>query len=294
MFLSEEQVRQRLRFEDLIPALKRALIEFSDGRAAHPLRSVLRSANQGYFGVMPAVYGDIMGAKLVAFFPENAGGPLPTHQAIIQLFSAITGEPLAAMDGRLITEMRTAAVSAIATDLLARRDSLKLAILGSGVQARSHLEALRMVRPIDQVRVWSRTPEHAERFARETGAVAMSAEAAVRGADVVVVATSSREPVLRGEWLRSDAHVNAIGAVAPNSRELDDEAMRGVLVVESREAAGRESGDVMLSGAEVYAEIGELLAGSKPVPRGRRTVCKSVGIAIEDLAAAALVMEGRV
>ena len=210
---------------------------------------------------------------------------------MIQLFSAATGEPLAIMDGRLITEMRTAAVSAIATDLLARRDTQVLAILGSGVQARSHLEALRLVRPFGEVRVWSRTPEHAARFARETGARAMSAEAAVREADVVVTATSSPEPVLRGEWLRDGAHVNAVGAVGPSMRELDDRAMQGVLVVESREAVEKESGDVILSGATVYGELGELLAGGRKIPTGQRTVFKSVGIAIEDLAAAKLVYE---
>jgi thiomorpholine-carboxylate dehydrogenase len=282
--------------EELIPALRRALIEFSAGRVVHPVRMVLRTAPgpdspSGYFGVMPAVYGNVMGAKLVTFFAGNARGSLPTHQAVIQLFSATTGEPLAAMDGRLITEMRTAAVSAIATDLLARRDTQVLAILGSGVQARSHLEALRVVRQFGEVRVWSRTPEHAARFARETGAWPMTAEAAVRGADVVVTATSSPEPVLRGEWLRDGAHVNAVGAVGPTLRELDDRAMQGLVVVESREAADRESGDVILSGATVYAELGELLSGLIAAPKGQRTVFKSVGIAIEDLAAAKLVYE---
>jgi ornithine cyclodeaminase/alanine dehydrogenase-like protein (mu-crystallin family) len=294
MFLSEEEVRRRLRLEDLIPAVRRALVEFSAGRVVQPVRTILRvSGHQGFLGVMPAVFGDIMGAKLVTFYPGNAERRLPTHHAMIQLFSVATGEPLATMDGRLITELRTAAVSAVATDLLASPDARVLAILGSGVQARSHWEALRMVRPFGEVRVWSRTPEHAEIFARETGARAMTAEAAVRGADVVVTVTSSPVPVLRGAWLKAGSLVNAVGAVGPAVRELDDEAMRGTLIVESRESVAKESGDVMLSGATVYAELGELLAGGKPVPRGQWTVFKSVGIAVEDLAAARLVYENK-
>jgi ornithine cyclodeaminase/alanine dehydrogenase-like protein (mu-crystallin family) len=292
MFLTEEDVRARLRPEQLLPTMRQALIDFSAGRLVHPVRTMLRiSEHQGLLGVMPAVYGDVMGAKLVTFFPNNAERSLPTHHAIIQLFRASTGEPLAVMDGRLITELRTAAVSAIATDLLASKDARVLAILGSGVQARSHLQALRLVRPFDDIRVWSRTPEHAERFAKETGARAMTAEAVVRGADVVVTVTSSPVPVLCGEWLKEGAHVNAVGAVGPALRELDDRAMQGSLVVESREAVARESGDVILSRANVYAELGELLAGVKPIPPVGRTVFKGVGIAVEDLASARLVYE---
>lgn len=291
-FLDEEQVRRGVRWEDLIPAMRQALIDFSAGRVLQPLRSMLPVAEHGgLLGVMPAIYQDLMGAKLVTFFPGNAARKLHTHHAVIQLFRCSTGEPLAVMDGRLITALRTAAVSAVATDLLASPKARVLAILGSGVQARSHLEALRLVRAFDDIRVWSRTPEHAGRFARETGARAMPAEEAVRGAGVVVVATSSNTPVLRGEWLNQTAHVNAVGAVGPALRELDDAVMRGAVVVESREAAVRESGDIILSGAPIYAEIGELLAGTQAMPPGGRTVFKSVGIAVEDLAAARLVYE---
>lgn len=292
MYISEEQVRSRLRYSELIPALRRALADFSAGRVDQPVRNVLSiAAHQGFCALMPAVCGEIMGAKLVTFFPGNAALGLDTHHAVILLFKTSTGEPLAVMDGRLITEMRTAAVSAIATDLLAKPGARSLAILGSGVQAGSHLEALRTVREFDDVRVWSRTAEHAERFAAAHGARAMTAEQAVRGADVVVTVTSSRTPVLRGEWLGEAAHVNAIGAVGPTFRELDDEAMRATLVVESRAAAERESGDVILSGTPVYAEIGELIEGTKAAPAGGRTVYKSLGIAVEDLAAARIVQE---
>jgi thiomorpholine-carboxylate dehydrogenase len=187
--------------------------------------------------------------------------------------------------------MRTAAVSALATDLLAPKDARVLALLGSGVQAHSHLEALRLVRCFDEVRVWSRTPANAERFARETGARATSAEESVRGADVIVTATYSSTPVLRSEWLKERCHINAIGAVGPTRRELDDRAIAGYLVVDSREAAMQESGDLLLSGATPHAELGELLAGGRPIREARRTVFKSVGLAVEDVAAAKLVYE---
>ena len=292
-FLNEEQVRAALRMEDLIPAMERALIDFSAGRVLQPVRQLLSvERHGGYFGVMPAV-SDSMGAKLVTFYPNNAGRGLPTHLAIILLFRPETGEPLAVMDGRLITEMRTSAVSAAATRAMAAPDAKVLAILGSGVQARTHVDALSRVRAFEEIRVWSRTPEHAERFAAEIGARAMPAEQAVRDADVVVTATSSREPVLRGAWLKPGAHVNAVGWPGPQGRELDEEAMRNaVVVVDSREAVLKESGNVLLSGAGIHAELGEVLAGTRPVRREDTTVFDSVGIAVEDVAAARLVYDG--
>jgi alanine dehydrogenase len=288
VFLDEEKVRSLLRMEELVPVMANALRDLSAGKVVQPLRQVLPiSEHQGFFGVMPA-YGGALGAKLVTFFPNNEG--LPTHHAVIVLFRPETGEPLVTMDGRLITEMRTAAVSAVATELLARRDAGVLAILGSGVQARSHLEALRIVRRFREVRVWS--PRHAAEFAREHGVTASgSAEEAVRGADVIVVATAATAPILKGEWLSPGAHINAVGATRPNWRELDDEVLvRAKLFVESREAAGKESGDV-IAARSVFAELGEVIAGSKS---GREsddeiTLYKSVGVAVEDIAAADLV-----
>jgi thiomorpholine-carboxylate dehydrogenase len=292
-FLDEEKVRSLLTYEKLIPAVERALTNLSLGRIQQPVRSILRVAEQGsdeprgFFALMPAVDGDLMGVKLVTFYERNT--TLPTHQAVIQLLDARTGEPLVAMDGRLITEMRTAAVSAVATRLFAAKDARTLAILGSGVQARSHLEALRLVRNFSEVRVWSRTPVHARQFAAECGATPMpTAEAAVRGADVVVTVASVREPVLRGEWLEPNAFVCAVAVVTPDRRELDDAAMSATVVVESREAALRESGDIIGSGRPVYAELGEILAGTKPVPHGR-IVFKSLGVAACDVAAAGVV-----
>jgi thiomorpholine-carboxylate dehydrogenase len=284
-------VREVLRIEELVRALEQVLIDFSAGRIQQPVRTVLRLPERnGWFAVMPAVLSDVMGAKLVTVYPGNAGRGLSTHLAMIELFSSHTGEPLAVMDGRLITEMRTAAVSAIATKLLAPREARVLAILGSGIQARSHLAALRPARPFEEIRVWSRTLEHASRFAKENNVVAMpTVEAAVHGADVIVTVTIAEDPILRGKWLKPDAYVNAVGAVGPDRREVDEEVMKGTIMVESREAAMKESGDILLAGATVYAELGELLADRSRVIPGRRAVFKSLGIACEDIAAARLV-----
>ena len=202
-----------------------------------------------------------------------------------------TGQPLAFLDGRLITEMRTAAVSAAVTKYAAKPDARVLALLGSGVQADAHLDALKQVRPIDEVRVWSRTKAHAEAFAERHGAQAMDAEAAVRGADVIVAATNALEPVLRGAWLADGVHVNTVGSPRPTWRELDDDAMANTLIADSRDAVAQESGDVILSGATVFAEAGEIFTGDKQVPPGATTVFKSVGLAVEDIATARLVYD---
>jgi thiomorpholine-carboxylate dehydrogenase len=291
-FLDEAAIRTLLRFEGLIPAMAQALIDFSAGRVLQPVRGILSiPQHHGFMGVMPAVYGDVMGAKLVTLYPDNGSRGLPTHQAVIALFGAATGEPLAMMDGRLITEMRPAAVSAVATKLLSASGARSLAILGSGVQARAHFHALSLVRKFDDIRVWSRNSKHAQALAEEIGARATSAEDAVRCADVVVTVTNSPEPVLQGSWLKPGVLVNAVGAVGPKNREVDDDAMSGAVVVDSREAAMKESGDVLLANAPIYAELGELLAGTKPMPQANITVFKSLGLAVEDLAAAKLVLE---
>jgi len=244
--------------------------------------------HEGFFALMSAYTGDALGAKLVTFYPQNQG--IHTHHATILLFDPQTGEPLVSMDGRLITEMRTAAVSAVATEQLARSDASVLAIIGSGVQTRSHLEALRLVRVFEEVRVWS--PRNAAAFARQFDIRATaSAEEAVRDADVVVVATTSKTPVLSGEWLSPGAHVNAIGAPRPDWRELDDEVLRRARIyVDSHEAAFQESGDVIAAG-EAFAEVGEVVAGTKPGRESAEeiTVFKSLGLAVEDVATADLV-----
>jgi thiomorpholine-carboxylate dehydrogenase len=291
VFLNEEQVRQHLRIAELIPAMEKALIDFSAGKVTQPVRSVINVKGAGGFlGLMPALTSDGLGLKAVTFYPSNAERGIPTHMAMISLFDPETGTPLAIMDGRLITETRTAAVSAVATKLLARVDAKVLGILGSGVQARSHVEALRLVRTFQEIRVWSPTREHAQRLATEIGGKASSAEESVRGADVIVTATSSKTPVLKGAWLKPGCHVNAVGACRPDWRELDDEAMRhSVVFVDSREGAMKESGDVILSSVKIYAELGEALAGKVPPRANDTTIFKSLGMAVEDIAAAMLV-----
>jgi ornithine cyclodeaminase/alanine dehydrogenase-like protein (mu-crystallin family) len=289
-YLDEDQVRRLLPIEKLIPTMHHTLAEFSAGKWQQPVRGVL-GQHGGFFGVMPASGGESMGIKMVTFYPSNAGTNFPTHMAVIALFDPKTGEPLALMDGRYITEMRTAAVSAVATDALAPRDAKVLTLLGAGVQAQAHLEMLPRVRRFEEIRVWNHHPEKAHRFAEEHGIKAVELEAAIRGADVVVTATSAREPILQGEWLKPGAHVNAVGASRPDWRELDDAAMRNVVIVDSYEGARKESGDVILSGATPFAELGEILNGTKRVAPGATTIFKSLGMAVEDVATAKLVYE---
>jgi ornithine cyclodeaminase/alanine dehydrogenase-like protein (mu-crystallin family) len=326
MYISDNEIRGLLSYDALIPAIRQALIDYSQGLVDQPPRSILRANSapeaasdpaNGWFAVMPVVYGNVMGVKTVTFFAGNAKLGLHTHMAVIELLSRRTGEPLAIMDGRLITEMRTAAVSAVALDALAGPEVKSLGILGAGVQARSHLEALRRVRPsLTDVRIWSRTPARAEKLAAKSGVPSdrssslgwKSGARATRieeaaAADVVLTATASPTPVLEGGWLAPHALVLAVGAVGAHLRELDDEAARSCFVVaESRQGVERESGDILLSGAKVRAEIGEVLAGladvasnpAHPVPRGTgRILFKSVGMAIEDLVAARLVWQSR-
>ncbi|HEY7523097.1 MAG TPA: hypothetical protein VH720_05495 [Candidatus Limnocylindrales bacterium] len=288
--LDEATVRGLLRFEDVIPLMERALADFSAGRVEQPLRTVIPvDAHGGFLFVMPAATPEAMGAKLVTLYPGNRG--VPSHHARISLFRVATGEPTASMDGTAITEVRTAAVSAVATDRLARPDASVLAVLGAGVQAASHLEALRHVRSFADVRVWS--PSRAGAFAAEHGIrAAGSAEEAVRGADVVVTVTTSREPVLHGEWLEPGAHINAVGAPRPDWRELDDDLLgRSRIFADSRIAAEAESGDVraaIAAGNRIEAEIGEVVSGNHPGRRDRDdiTLFKSLGMAVEDIVTA--------
>jgi ornithine cyclodeaminase/alanine dehydrogenase-like protein (mu-crystallin family) len=288
--LDEATVRELLRFEDVIPLMERALADFSAGRVEQPLRTVIPvGAHGGFLFVMPAATPEAMGAKLVTLYPGNRD--VPSHHARISLFRVATGEPTASMDGTAITEVRTAAVSAVATDRLARPDASVLAVLGAGVQAASHLEALRHVRSFADVRVWS--PSRAGAFAAEHGIrAAGSAEEAVRGADVVVTVTTSREPVLHGEWLEPGAHVNAVGAPRPDWRELDDDLLgRSRIFADSRIAAEAESGDVraaIAAGNRIEAEIGEVVSGNHPGRRDRDdiTLFKSLGMAVEDIVTA--------
>jgi len=299
VYIPEQEVRAVLTYEALIPAIRQALIDYSAGLVDQPARTILRAGNaegfrNGWFAVMPVIHGDAMGVKTVTFYPGNAELGLPTHMAVIELLSRATGQPLAVMDGRLITEMRTAAVSAVALDALAPKEATSLGILGSGVQARSHIAAFRLVRPaLKDIRIWSRTSAHAERLAEETDARSVDIEEAA-SADVVLTVTSSPNPILQGRWLAPNALVLAIGATGATLRELDDQAMHSsYIVAESRSCAERESGDIRLSNCKVDAEIGEILSGAISAPTARRVVFKSVGMAIEDLTAARLVWRDR-
>ena len=298
-FFDEDEVRARLRMSDLIDAMERALIEFSAGRVQQPVRTVLGFGTQdALFGLMPSYVASLpaLGAKLVTVCPANTARGLDTHQAIIVMLNPETGVAVAILDGRYITEARTAAVSAVSARHLARKDARVLGILGSGVQARSHYEALRLVRQFSEVRAWSPTRERLHKFAAETGARAMdSAEAVVRGADVVVTVTASSTPVIQSEWVADGTHVIAVGSCRPTQRELDPALVqRARLIVDSRAAALKEAGDVVMGIAEgrwtashIAAELGEL-----PTRQNGReiTVFKSLGLAVEDLFAAHLVL----
>ncbi|MGB2606577.1 MAG: ornithine cyclodeaminase family protein, partial [Candidatus Sulfotelmatobacter sp.] len=214
-FLNEDDVRARLPMPDLIEAMERALVEFSAGRVQQPVRTVLEFGERALFGLMPSYVPSLpaLGAKLVTVCAANAQRGLDTHQALIVMLDPKTGIAEAILDGRYITEVRTAAVSAVSARHLARADVKVLGILGSGVQARSHWDALRLVRNFREVRAWSPNADRLRKFTDETGVVAMqSAEAVVRGADVVVAATASPTPVIQNEWVGDGAHIIAVGA----------------------------------------------------------------------------------
>jgi alanine dehydrogenase len=311
LLLTEREVRALLPLRDLIGAMRTAVIQYSTGAAQQPLRTVLEiGARKSFFGVMPAALQNppAVGTKLVTVFASNREIGLPSHLATIVLLDPETGALTALMDGRYITEARTAAVSAVSADILALHDAGTLAILGSGVQARSHLEALGSVRRLREVRVWSPNEEHRTAFVKSvqgevTGAVmaASSAYEAVNGADLIVLATASSTPVIRADWVRPGAHVCAVGAARPTHREMDSALVaRALTFVDSRDAAFAEAGDIVLALEEgaitrdhIAGELGELAAG---IVRGREneqqvTLFKSVGMAVEDVAAAHLAFE---
>lgn len=308
LLLTERDVRDLLSMDDLIDAMHGALAEFSSGRVQQPLRTVLEvGAQHAFFGVMPAYIPDAgaLGTKLVTVFGSNAALGLPSHLATIVLLDATTGELLALIDGRYITEARTAAVSAVSARLLARDEAGVLAILGSGVQARSHLRAIARVRRVREIRVWSPSPERRQAFVdgmqAETGApirAAASARDAVRGADLVVLATASRERVVESDWIDDGAHVMAVGACRPDQREMDAALVaRSRVFVDSRAGALAEAGDIVLAIREgvvteghITGELGELAAGAVAGRSSQRevTLFKSLGMAVEDVAAAHL------
>lgn len=307
--LTEDQVHALLPMGDLIAAMESALVRFSTGEVIQPVRTVLQvGPSKAFFGVMPAYIEQParMGTKIVTVFNNNLSRGLPSHLASILLLDPETGALLALMDGRYITEARTAAVSAVSARHLARGDAATLAIIGTGVQARSHLEAYAEVRTLRDVRVWSPQARSRERFVEDMrGHVpvaitpAESAEAAVRGADLIVLATSSPTPVIEDAWVAPGAHVVSVGACRPDQREMPPPLVeRARVFVDSRAAALVESGDVVMGLAEarfgldhLRGELGEAVLGRV---QGRTaddeiTVFKSLGMAVEDVVAADLV-----
>ncbi len=303
LVLSRSEVESLLDPRALIDALASAMADLSAGRAGAPARvAALVPEREGLLAAMPGYVPslDALTAKLVTLFPGNADGPLPTHQAVLCAFDPETGEPVALLDATAITELRTAAGSALSVRLLARADARVLAIVGTGVQARAHARAVPLVREIAELRIAGRSADKAETLAGELRAEglparsARSVEEAVRGADVVCAATHAREPVIRRDWLSPGVHVTSVG-YNPGGRELDDATVADALVVvESRETAlaPPPAGASELAGARVHAEIGELVAGTRPgrTAPGQITVYRSVGVAVQDAAAAALVL----
>jgi alanine dehydrogenase len=299
IFLSEAEVRQLLDLDQLVDALADAHRDLSAGNASMPPRiAALVQEQEGLLGVMPSYLPSAgLACKLVTLFPHNEDRH--THQAVIAVFDPENGTPLALMDGRYITATRTAAGSALATRLLARDDAKVLAILGTGVQARSHARALPRVRDFAEIRIAGRDRAKAEDFAAELGAAQAvdSYEDAVRGADVIAATTHSTEPIVRRAWLSPGAHVNSVG-LNPSGREVDEETVAdALLVVESRDSAlsPPPAGAPELVGiqpGQVHAELGELVAGTRPgrSSQDQITLYKSVGVAVQDAAAAALVL----
>jgi alanine dehydrogenase len=291
LVLSEEEVAHLLDVDELLDALERAFVELSAGRASVPPRIAAFSEN-GLLGAMPGYVDGVLAAKLVTLFPDHE----PSHQALIAVFDAETGEPSAVMDGTHITAVRTGGGSAVSTRALAREHAKVLAILGAGVQGRSHLDAVGRARDFQEVRIASRNPEHARAFAAETGATAFETfEEAVRGADVVCACTSAAEPILRRDWLDPGTHLTSVGS-SREGPELDRETVTaGLLVIESRVAfQPPPAGSHELEGLEPSdaVELGEVLSGAHPgrTSDDQITVYKSMGHAVEDAAAAALVL----
>lgn len=305
--LSHDKVKELLPMAECIPLMAEALISLTKGNSHQPLRMMFRPQEAlGLMSLMPAYRSEaypVFGLKAICVFPGNPVRGKDAHQGTVMLFSSETGEPMAIENASAITAIRTAAVSAVAIDLLARKDAGKLAIIGAGFQGRAHLEAISCVRKITSVRVTDKMIERTRKFVEEMGprysfpVQAMdSVEAALEGADVIVTVTNSSEPVLRREWIVAGTHINAVGTCVPSAREIDSRTMASSkLFVDSRESTLREAGDYLIALKEgvigpdhIQAEIGEVLIGAKPGRESGKeiTLFKSLGLAVEDLAAA--------
>ncbi|SDS10666.1 ornithine cyclodeaminase [Paenibacillaceae bacterium GAS479] len=310
LVIDREEVSELLSMESCISLMETALKDLSAGQAEQQLRSVVPVREGGLMGLMPAylIREKIVGAKLISVFPQNHNSGLPSHQGVIALFDATNGSMNAIVDARSVTAIRTAAVSAAATKLLAKRDSRSLSLIGTGEQAQSHFEAMLLVRPIQRVSVWSPNREHAMSFQtkmnakygeRLTISVCNSAEQAVADTDIICTITSSTSPVLQNEWIPEGAHINAVGACRARDRELATAIVkRARLYVDRRESAENEAGDYLIPLSEgaigsdhIIGEIGEALLGQVQgrTSEEQLTLFKSLGLAVEDLAAAAFI-----
>jgi ornithine cyclodeaminase len=308
LILALSEVEQLLPMRECITVMAEALSSLARGEMHQPLRMVIHPPEaSGVIAMMPAYRSgadSVFGLKAICVFPGNAENGKDAHQGGVLLFSGDTGEPLAMMNASAITAIRTAAVSAVATRALARADACELAIIGAGVQARSHLAAISCVRQIRRARIASRRFDHAQRLASDVQEhfdfpvnAVESVQSAVADADVIVTATTSLEPVLRREWISPGSHINAVGTFSPKAREIDTATMVAAsLFVDRRESALNEAGDYLIAAAEgvigpdhIRAELGEVLIGTAPgrTTADEITVFKSLGLAVEDLAAAA-------
>ncbi len=311
LVINQQQVRELLTMEEGIEAVREAFTTLARGGAINPLRPVMWLPEKvGALGMMPGYLPDkgAMGIKVVSVFPGNEGSEYDSHQGTVMLFESQHGRLLALMDASEITAIRTAAATAVATDLLARESASRLAILGSGVQARSHLEAMLAVRSFEQVAIWSRTQANAHAFAERESErhqrpieVAEGVQQAVASADVICTVTAAKEPILFGEWLEPGVHINAVGSSVPFTRELDTAAVvRSQLFVDKVESTLNEAGDFLFPKKEgaidddhIQAEIGDILIGEHPGRESEQqiTLFKSLGLAVEDVAAAQRVYE---
>ncbi|QFF97630.1 ornithine cyclodeaminase family protein [Psychrobacillus glaciei] len=310
LFINQDEVSTLLSMKSCMKVMESTLIDLAQGKATQVLRSVLAIDDENVLGQMPGYLkkNGVLGTKVITVFPNNHKHGLPSHQGVVLLFNAKNGELMAVVDGSEITAIRTAAVSALATDKLSRVNSKILCLLGTGTQAKTHLEAMLTVRPIELVKIWSRNIRNANQFKEEMQQkfkvsiiLCDTAEEAALDADIICTVTSSTEPILKATWVKAGAHVNAVGACKPNDRELDSELVRtSKLYVDSIESTQNESGDYLIPLKEgvieqnhIIGEIGRLLIykNTSRTSETDITIFKSLGLAIEDIAAANFIYE---
>ncbi len=300
--IDEDEVRERLTYEVCIPIVRAAMIALSNGETRQHLRSIIPLADGRMFGIMPGALGEraAFGAKLISIFPENFALGKPSHQGVVVLFDPQTGAPICVADAGEVTAIRTAAASAVATDALARPDATRLAILGYGEQAQTHLRALRHVRPLDHVTVWGRSPDRAgafaARMAAETGLPVVAA------ADIICTVSGAEEPILKGAWVRPGTHLNLVGSSRVGPVEVDEDLVAASrFIADSREGVLAQGAEFLRAKASgrvgddhVVGEIGQVLSGAIPGRQSAEqiTAYKSLGHIVQDLASVRALMSG--